>query len=50
MKVNLALEKSCCNNNYYIVINNDFYITVREDIWFELAKFLNIKVGEQENG
>ena len=49
MKVNLALEKSCCNN-HYVVIDDDFYITVREDIWLELAEFLNIKVEEQDNG
>ena len=49
MKVNLALEKSCCNN-HYLVINDDFYITVREDIWLELAEFLGIDLEESQNG
>lgn len=49
MKVDLALEKSCCNN-HYVVINDDFYITVREDIWLELAEFVGIDLKESQNG
>ena len=50
MKVDLALEKSMFDDNFYVVINDDFYITVREDIWFELAKFLGISLKENKNG
>lgn len=46
MKANIALEKSITDNKYYLVINDSFYIDITEEMFFELAKFLNIEVEE----
>lgn len=44
MKAELALSKSVIGKkSYYLVIEDTFYLKISKEMYYELAKFLNIK-------
>lgn len=49
MKANIALEKSLTSDRYSVVINDCFYITISDREFYDLAKFLGIKIDTEEN-
>lgn len=46
MKADIGLSKSITSNKYYLVINSYFYLSISKKMFYEIAKFLNIKVEE----
>ena len=46
MKADISLSKGITSNKYYLVINGYFYLPISKEMFYETAKFLNIKVEE----
>lgn len=44
MKADIGLSKSITSNKYYLVVNGYFYLSISKEMFYETAKFLNIKV------
>jgi hypothetical protein len=48
MKVDLMLAKSLTRKQFYVVINDEFYIKVKKKLFYELAEYLKIDLGEEK--
>ena len=46
MKVNLTIAKSLTRKQFYVVINDEFYIKVKKKLFYQLAEYLKIDLGE----
>ena len=49
MKVNLTIAKAVIGRKaYYVVINDTFYIKVKKKLFYQLAEYLKIDLGEEK--
>jgi hypothetical protein len=51
MRVTLCLEKTIVGRKkYYLIVNEIFYVKVNKRTFNDLAKFLEIDIGDSKNG
>lgn len=48
MKVDLKITKSLTSKQFYVVINDEFYIKVKKKLFYQLAEYLKIDLGEEK--
>jgi hypothetical protein len=48
MKVDLTIAKSLTSKQFYVVINDEFYIKVKKKLFYQLAEYLKIDLGEEK--
>ena len=48
MKVDLTIAKSLTSKQFYVVINDTFYIKVKKKLFYQLAEYLKIDLGEEK--
>jgi hypothetical protein len=49
MKVDLNIAKMIIGRKaYYVVINDTFYIKVKKKLYYQLAEYLKIDLGEEK--